>query len=368
MLMIPGPSDPEPAVLAEISRPILPHYGPKWSAVYNETKSMMQKILKTKNEIIIVPIPGQLAVEMAAHNLVEKGQEAFVCDNGIFAASIEEAISAVGGKATPINSELGRGPTLEEVRAVVEGSGRDPAGKTLFLVQNETSTGAATNPAEIFAYCKSKGIYTVLDSISAVGGMDIRADEWHADYTVGYASKALGGVNGAQPVAIAPDIWKLAAKRHGRVGSVFLDLKTWRDAIDHGESWGHPHPTSMPTSVIVGLHKAASLALEEGLERRYKRHADAAKQMRDGLKSLGLELFTDPNFFSNTVSVARVDANWDGEFRDRLLSEYDLMIAGGLDRLRGKIIRVGHMGSGARPERVATALAVFDRVLREVRH
>ncbi len=364
--MIPGPSEPEPEVLAELSLPILPHYGEKWMSLYTETTSMLQKVFETKNEVIIVPIPGKLAVEMAAVNLVTRGDEALVCINGIFSADIVDAIKARGGRAVPVTSEFGTGPTLDQVKAAVDGL-KDPAGKTIFLVQNETSTGAAVNPGEIFRYCKKKGMITVLDAISAIGGMELRSDRWSVDYAIGYSSKALGGVNGACPVAISKEVWDIAAKRKGKVHSPFLDLNSWREAIDVDSSWGHPHPTSMPTSLIVALRKAVSMALEEGLEKRYRRHAEAAKQLRSGMRSLGLEIFTDPAYYSSTVSVARVDAKWDLELRRRLVADFNIMIAGGLGPLKGKVIRVGHMGRSARHENIELTLAAIGQVLKQVR-
>lgn len=366
MLMIPGPSDPEPEVLAELSLPILPHYGDQWMSAYTETTAMMQKVFKTKNEVLVIPVPGQLAVEMAALNLVNRGDEAVVCVNGLFSQAIVDSVNTVGGKPLEVRADPGKGHTLEMVKAVVDGM-RDPAGKSIFVVQNETSTGVAVDPADIFHYCKKKGMFTVLDSISAVGGIDLRADEWEADYVVGYASKALGGVNGVDPIAVSQAVWDEVAKKKGKIPSGFLDLNVWREAVDVDSSWGHPHPTSMPTSVIMALRKALEMALEEGLENRYRRHADVAKQMRAGLQGLGLEVFTDPSFYSGTVSVGRVDPRWDAEFRNRLVSEYDIMIAGGLGPLRGRVIRVGHMGSGAKPEKVRMTLAAMEQVLRQVR-
>lgn len=366
MLMIPGPSDPEPEVLAELSLPILPHYGDKWMAVYTETTSLMQKVFRTKSEVLIPPIPGQLAVEMAAVNLVGKGDDAVVCSNGVFSQNIVDAIRAIGANPVEVVAEFGKGHTLEMVKAVVDGL-KDPAGKPIFLVHNETSTGVLVNPAEIFRYCKSKGMFTILDSISAVGGTDLRADEWNVDYVIGYASKALGGVNGVVPVAVSPAVWEAAKKRKGTVHSPFLDLNAWREAIDLDSSWGHPHPTSMPTSVVVALRKAVRMALDEGLDNRYRRHAEAADALRKGLRELGLGIFTDPGFLSNTVSVAKVDAKWDLELRKRLVSDYNIMIAGGLGPLRGKIIRIGTMNSSARLERVHATLAAMERVLKAVR-
>jgi alanine-glyoxylate transaminase/serine-glyoxylate transaminase/serine-pyruvate transaminase len=303
---------------------------------------------------------------MAAVNLVSKGEEAFVCSNGLFSTSIIDSVKAIGGKPVPIVSELGKGPTLDQVKAAIDGS-KDVTGRSIFIVQNETSTGAAVNPAEIFRYCKKKGMITVLDSISAIGGMDLRADEWNVDYAIGYSSKALGGVNGADPIAVSKEVWDIVAKKKGKIRSTFLDLNAWREAIDEDSSWGHPHPTSMPTSVIVALRKAISMALEEGLEARYKRHADAAEELRAGLRELGLETFTDPKFYSNTVSVAKVDARWDGELRQRLVRDYDIMIAGGLGPLKGKVIRIGHMGRSAKHQNVQLTLAAMTQVLAKVR-
>lgn len=364
--MIPGPSEPEPEVLAELSLPILPHYGDAWMSAYTETTENLKKVFKTKNDVLVVPIPGQLAVEMAAVNLVGAGDEAIVCANGLFSDSIVDAVTVAGGKPVVVRSPPGTFPSLDELKAAVDGI-REPSGKAVFLVQNETSTGVAVDPGEVFRYCKKKGMLTVLDAISAVGGMDLRADEWQVDYAIGYSSKALGGVNGADPIAVSPAVWQEAARRKGRVHSGFMDLNVWREAIDVDSSWGHPHPTSMPTSVIMALRKAVSMALEEGLDARYRRHEDCARAMREGFTAMGLETFTDPRYLSNTVSVAKVDARWDGELRKRLVTDYDIMIAGGLGPLKGKVIRVGHMGSSARPHKVRTTLAAMERVLKRVR-
>ena len=366
MLMIPGPSDPEPEVLAELSLPILPHYGDKWMTVYQDTLSMMQKVFNTKNEVFILPAPGHLAVEMAVGNLADKGQDVFICSNGFFADTIIGMARALGTNPVLVTSPLGRGPTLEEVKAAVESRG-DPTGKPIFLVQNETSTGAATNPSEIFRYCKSKGMLTALDSISAIGAIEVRADDWKVDYAIGYSSKALGGIFGAQPVAVGKEAWEAAARKKGKISSTFLDLNTWREAIDVDSSWGHPFPTSMPTSAVVALRKALSMAMEEGLENRYRRHADAAKELREGVKDLGLELFTDPAFFSAAVTVPKLEEKLNAELRKRLVKDYDIMIAGGLGPLRGKIVRIGTMGSSAKHEKVQMVLAAMGSILKQIR-
>ena len=366
--MIPGPSQPDPRVLEALAEPVLPHYGAHWKSIYEDTTSKLKEVFgTTKSDVVLMPVPGQVAVETSVVNLVGRGGTGFVCVDGVFSGMIPQMIKAIGGKAVVIRSKLGSGSTAEEVASVLDNSGRDVAGKALFLVHTETSTGAASSPAEIFRACRKRGVLTVLDSISAFGGMEVKMDEWGIDYVIGYASKALGGIFGAQPVAIAKSSWEAAKQNESRIHSLFLDLNTWREAIEKDGSWGHPYPSSMPTSVIVALHKAVDLALKEGLQNRYKRHAKAAAQLRGGLTGLGLPIFTDRRFYSNTVTVAKVKPAWSGKLRKRLLEKHDIMIADGLEGLSGKIIRIGHMGTAATPKVISTVVDALSESLASVR-
>jgi len=362
--MIPGPSQPDPEVLDALAEPVLPHYGTHWKTIYDDTTTKLKEVFGTrKNDVVLMPVPGQVAVETSVVNLVGRGGTGFVCVNGVFSGMIPQMIKAIGGKPVVIRSKLGSGPTADEVASILDGSGRDVAGKALFLVHTETSTGAASPPAEIFRACRKRGVLTVLDAISTFGGMEVKMDEWGVDYVIGYASKALGGIFGAQPVAIGRNSWEAAKQNERRIHSLFLDLNTWREAIEKDSSWGHPYPSSMPTSVIVALRKAVDLALKEGLQNRYTRHAKAAAQLRDGLTGLGLELFTDQRFYSNTVTVAKVRSAWAASLRRRLLEKHDIMIADGLEALSGKIIRIGHMGTSATPKVISTLVDALSESL-----
>lgn len=365
--MIPGPTQPDPEVLKALAQPVLPHYGAKWKSIYDDTTSQLKKVFGTKSDVLLMPVPGQVAVETSVVNLVGRGGTGFVCVNGVFSGMIPKMIKAVGGTAVPISSKLGSGPTAEDVARVLDESGRDVAGKALFLVHTETSTGAATSPAEIFKVCKKRGVLAVLDAISTFGGMEVKMDEWGADYVIGYASKAIGGIFGAQPVAIGEASWETARGNKSRIHSLFLDLNTWSQSIKEDSSWGHPYPSSMPTSVIVALRKAVELVLEEGLQNRYKRHASAASQLRKGFVEVGLPVFTQKEFLSNTVSVAKVQPAWSTALRERLLDKHDIMIADGLESNSGRIIRIGHMGTSATPKAMSTVIDALSESLSAVK-
>jgi aspartate aminotransferase-like enzyme len=123
----------------------------------------------------------------------------------------------------------------------------------------------------------------------------------------------------------------------------------------------------MPTELVVALNTALDLVLEEGLEERYQRHHKAATQMRQGLKSLGLPLFPDKGCLSDTLSVANVEPEWEGKLRTELFNRYNIMIAGGLDKLAGKILRIAHMGTSATTASVSIGLDSIAAVLRDVR-
>ena len=365
--MTPGPSEPEPEVLSAMALPILPHYGKLWKPVYDDTCAKLKKVFKTTGDVVIVPVPGQLTVEMAVANFVTKGQEAFVCVNGHFSRMIVEMVEYWGGVPVVIERPWGEAVTAEDVSTVLDDH-KDLSGKPLFVVHNETSTGVQNPVGEILGACSKRGMLKVLDSISAFGGMDIRADEWKADYTIGYASKALGGVFGAEPIAISERAWKAAEKNSKNIHARFMNLNVWQKAIVEMGAWGHPHPSSMPTSIIVGLRKAAELALQEGLEERYRRHKEVAAFSREQFGEIGLELFPDLKYASDTVCALKSNPKWDSKLRSELISRFDIMISGGLGELEGKLLRIGHMGTSARKPAILRTKVAMEALLKELRN
>lgn len=361
MLMIPGPSEPEPEALATLSLPIMPHYGEKWGEFYYSVLAKLQKIFKSKNEVLLIPTPGQVAVEMAAENLPRKGDEAFVCSNGYFGKMMEEIVRSHGAKPVMICSELGKAVTLEQVKGALEG--KELTDKCIFMVHNDTSTGVENPAGEILRYCKQQGMLTVVDCISSFGGMDVRVDEWKADFCVGYASKALGGIFGIVPVSTSEDAWKAARKHKDKIVGRFLDMNEWAYYAKEWKRIGHPYPSSMPTSIIAALNTSVDIALKEGLPQRYARHKKVAALTREGLENLGLEIFPDKKYASSTVSVAKVDAMRDKVVRETLSKKYDIMIGGGIGELEGKIIRIGHMGTSASVAKVSIVLDAMRSIL-----
>lgn len=359
--MLPGPTEVDPEVLAVLSRPVLPHYGKEWGTLYEEILADAQKVFRTTAETLVLPAPGAAALEMAAANLVEPGDKVVVVVNGFFAEIVESLVKIYGGEAKSIVPAYGRAVEPDQVAALLD---QNPEVKAVFVVHNETSTGVVNPIPALGRLTRSRDILLVVDAVSSYGGMELDMDGWGVDYCVGYASKALAGVAGAVPVAVGKAAWETVRNRKRPVPGRFLNLLVWRKFIDEWRSWGHPHPTTMPVSVILAFGKALKLALTEGLEKRYRRHQVVARAVRVGLRRMGLEVLPREDEASATVSVFKAEGELGSQIRKTLANQYHIMIAGGLSKLEGKVLRIGHMGNTASLPHVAHTLGALTMTLK----
>ena len=362
MLMIPGPSEVDPRVLATLSQPILPHYGAGWGEKYATVLEDLKRIFKTKEPVIIFPGPGNGAVELVATNIIEPGDKIANVVNGWFGEILSEVIRTYGGEPVEIKTEYGRAISPADVEIALD---QEKDIKALFVVHNETSSGVENPIQDIGKVAKKHGVIYFVDAISSFGGVDIDLDNWNIDVCVGYPSKCLGGIHGAVPIAIGKRVWDEVESRQSRIPSRFMNLKVWKKFIQEWSPIGHPFPTSMPTTVILALHDAVKLALEEGLENRYRRHFVASAALRAGCKKIGFEPLVPEDARSKTVTLLGVS---DGESKLRAILEdkFNIMIAGGVSKLKGKAVRIGTMGVTASPSYVLPTLSALEVGAREL--
>jgi aspartate aminotransferase-like enzyme len=362
-LMIPGPSEADPRVLAILSAPILPHYGSEWGQIYGETLELLKKIFRTSEQVIIFPGPGNLALELMAANVIEPGDKVVNLLNGWFGQVTGEIIEIYGGRVINVRAESGEIVTARQVEDALD---REKDVKAVFATQNETSTGVENPVHEIGKIAREHDALFCVDSVSAFGGVDIRMDEWQIDMCVGYASKCLGGINGAVPIAIGRRVWEIVESRKSIILSRAMSLKVWKRFIEEWGPGGHPFPTSMPTTVIIALREAAKLALEEGLEKRYRRHEIASLAMREGCRKIGFEPYVREEVRSKTVTVVSIPPGSDQKIRQGLENRFNIMVAGGVGELKGRTIRIGTMGVTASPFYVLPTLAALEVLAREL--
>jgi aspartate aminotransferase-like enzyme len=357
ILMIPGPSEADPRVLASLAAPVMAHYGADWGMEYNKTVDDLKKIFKTKDQVIIFPGPGNGGVELVAVNVVEPGDKVLTIENGWFGEILSDIVKTYGGEPIDMRAEYGQVISAGDVEARLD---KEKDVKAVFVVQNETSSGVENPIREIGRVARKHGAVYFVDSISSFGGVNVEVDDWGIDVCVGYGSKCLGGIHGAVPIAIGKRIWEEVESRKSPIPSRFMNLKIWKYFIQDWAAIGHPFPTAMPTTVILAMHEAVRLALEEGLENRYRRHLVASKAMREGCKTLGLEPVAAEDVRSKTVTLVRAPEGTAGKIVETMENHFNILIAGGLSKLKGKALRIGTMGVTASPFYVLPTLSALE--------
>jgi len=357
ILMIPGPSEADPRVLATLTAPVMAHYGADWGTEYAGTLNDLRKIFKTREQTIIFPGPGNGGVELVATNIVEPEDKVLTIVNGWFGEILSEVVKTYGGQPIELRAEYGQVINAGEVEALLD---KEKGVKAIFVVQNETSAGVENPIREIGRVARNHGVLYFVDSISSFGGVNVEVDDWGIDACVGYGSKCLGGIHGAVPIAIGKRVWEEVETRKSPIPSRYMNLKVWKYFIQEWGAGGHPFPTAMPTSVIIAMHEAVKLALEEGLENRYRRHLVASKAMREGCKILGFEPVAAEEVRSKTVTLVKAPKDMAGKIVETMENKFDILIAGGLSKLKGKAIRVGTMGVTASPFYVLPTLSALE--------
>ena len=326
ILMIPGPSEADPRVLATLAAPVMAHYGTDWGIEYGTALDDLRRIFKTEEQVIIFPGPGNGGVELVAANVIEPGDKILTIVNGWFGEILSDIVKTYGGQPIEIRAEYGDMISAADVETQLE---KEKDIKAIFVVQNETSSGVENPVRDIGRVARKHGTIYFVDAISSFGGVNIEVDNWGIDACVGYGSKCLGGIHGAVPIAIGKRIWEEVESRKSRIPSRFMNLMIWKHFIQDWSAMGHPFPTAMPTTVIIAMHKAVKLALEEGLDKRYQRHFVASKAMREGCRKIGFEPVAAEDARSKTVTLVRVQEGTASRIIENMDKKFNIMNHGG---------------------------------------
>jgi aspartate aminotransferase-like enzyme len=362
--MIPGPSEPYPDTVASLSKPVLPHYGPEWKTLYDNTCSDLKKLFNTENEVIIVPACGNSGLELAVANLLEPGDKVLLVNNGFFGEMLKEIIIAYDGSPLVASAKFGEAIDMDTIKDVLE---RENNVKAIFSVYNETSTGVINNIVEIGKIAKEYNLFNVVDAISAFGGMELNVDKWNIDICIGYPSKSLGAIMGSTPVSISKKVWDYNSKRESKIRTRFLSLKLWRKCIDQWASWGHPFPTSMPTSNIYALKIGLEIALKEGLKNRYLRHKICKRAVREGISSLGISpfVFKEEDASNTLTSMLLPEKVNFADVISNIKNNFNIMI-GSMNLIGVNGLRIAHMGLTASPHYILPTLFALETTLHKL--
>lgn len=356
----PGPTNPYPEATEGLARPLLGHLDPAFLAIMDETCDRLREVWGTDNpRTLPLSATGSAGMEAAFVNTVRPGDVVVVAVNGLFGQRMCEVAARCGAEVVPVDHPWGTPVDPERVLAA------HPAPRIVAAVHAETSTGVRSDIASLGEAVRATGdALLVVDAVTSIGGIELRADDWGID--VGYAGtqKCLGVAPGLAPFTISD---RAFARRVERPQSWYLDLGLlggYAGEAGTKESGTRTYHHTAPVAMVTSLHAALGRILEEGLENVWTRHAEAGQALQDGLEGLDLELFAEKGSRLPDLTTVKVPVGVDSALvRGTLLERYDIEIGAGVGEYAASVWRIGLMGPNARPDAVALILHALAETL-----
>jgi alanine-glyoxylate transaminase/serine-glyoxylate transaminase/serine-pyruvate transaminase len=365
LLMGPGPSNPDPRVLAAMVANPVGHLDPYFVELMDQTMGALRSVYRTTaHHTLPISGTGSAGLEAIMMNVLEPGDSAVVCVMGYFGQRLAELARRAGADVRTVEVAPGEIVDPSEVERLLA---ERPA-KVVAFVHVETTTGARQPIEPIVAAARKHGALVVMDCVTSLGGVEIDVDAMGIDAAGSCTQKCLGAPAGLGPITVGPRAMAAVAARKQKPATWYLDLgllfQYWGET---GASKKRAFHHTAPIQSIYGIHEALRLILEEGLEARWARHQAAHEQLVRGLDGLGISLFTPAGHRCPTINVVRVpDGVDDMKVRTRLL-DAGVEMGGGLGALAGKVWRIGVMGYNAQESRVDQFIGALGDVLKAER-
>jgi alanine-glyoxylate transaminase / serine-glyoxylate transaminase / serine-pyruvate transaminase len=357
ILLGPGPSPVDDRVMRAMAAPIVGHLDPLFLRLMDEIQTLLKYVFETENRLTI-PISGtgSAGMEATVANLLEPGEEIVVCVNGYFGERMCDMVSRLGATPIRVEAEWGRTMDIDKVRAAWKNS----KARALFAVHAETSTGALQPLAPIREIANEREGLLIVDTVTSLGAHPVAVDRNGVDGCYSGTQKALSCPPGLSPVTFSERAVAKIKARKNKPASWYLDVGLVANYWGSERTYHHTAPISMN----YALREALRIVAEEGLEARRRRHELNHRALVAGVEAMGLKMHVAPDerlWTLNTVSIP--DGVDDARVRRRLLEEFDIEIGGGLGVLKGRVWRVGLMGSGSTMNNVLLLLAALEKCL-----
>ena len=352
-LFTPGPVMVPEKVLLKMAEPIFHHRTPQYENLFAEVSAKLKKLFMTEGDVFVLASSGSGGMETAVVNILSKGDKAIAVRGGKFGERWYDICVAYDIETIPVDVEWGYAVTPEQIKKALDDN---PGVKAVFTTQSETSTGILTDLKAIGEVMKSYDTALVTDAVSGLGVHELRPDEWGVDMVVSGSQKTLMLPPGLGFISVSKDSWDKVERSD--LPKYYWNLKKYKKSLEKNQN-----PFTPPVSLIVGLNETLDMILNEGLENLWEKHAFYAKAMRAGVRAIGLDLF--PKDPSNVLTTIMLPSDIDGGALVKALKKNGVFPAGGQEALKGKIIRISHIGYLDKYD-VLTALSGLEISLKEV--
>jgi alanine-glyoxylate transaminase / serine-glyoxylate transaminase / serine-pyruvate transaminase len=360
LLLGPGPSNADPAVLAAMDRQPIGHLDKAYLNLMDEVQELMRYAWQTDNRMTLpVSGTGSAAMEATLANTVEPGDKVLVCVNGYFGHRLMDMATRYGAEVVSIHRPWGEVFTTAEIRTALET--HRPA--IMALVHAETSTGVCQPMEGIGDLCREYDCLLILDTVTSLGGVPLFLDKWGVDLAYSCSQKGLSCPPGSSPFTMSDRALTKLNNRKSQVTNWYLDMSLLSNYWGQGRTYHHTAPVNM----TYAIREALRLLAEEGLQERWTRHQNAAERLYAGLEDMGLICHVPREYRLHTLTTVRIPEGIDGKaVTNKLIDDHNMELGGGLGDLAGKVWRVGLMGYNATSENVDKFLAALKQVLAEV--
>jgi len=357
LLCGPGPSNVEPSVIDAMRKPMLGHLDPDLHDILLDVMDMLRRTWRMPDGLVLpLHCTGTAGMEAGLANLLEAGDTAIVARSGFFGRRICEIARRCGAEVIAVNADWGEAVPNERI---LEELDRHPRARLVAVVHAETSTGVEHPLPELAAELRDRDTLLMADCVTSLGGVEVDIGGWSVDYAYSCTQKCLAAPPGMSPVAVSEAALERIRSR-GTPPPFSFDLllleKYW---VERPAAYHH----TAPILSIYALHEALRLLLEEGLEARWARHAEAGAHLQREIRERGFELLAEPEHQLAPLTAVRVPDGVDGkEIQGRMLRDHGIEVGGGLGPMAPAMWRFGLMGKNATVQTADRVLAAFDAV------
>ena len=355
-LRLPGPTAVPDRVQRAIAQPIVNHRGPEFRAMFSRTQELLKPVLGTSNHVFLLASSGTGAMEASLVNILAPGEPVLAVVHGQFGERFASIAKVFGAKVDVLDVPWGEAVDPREVEKRVKATDY----RAVVVVYNESSTGVTSNVKAIGAILHNSPTLLVVDSVSGLGGLEMKQDEWGVDVVVSSSQKCLMCPPGIGLVSVSPKAWKIV-EREDRLPRFYWDFRKTLASSEKSET-----AFTAPVSLFAGLKEALEMIHEEGIPNVLARHKKLSSALRAGCAAIGLAPAGQKDSLSPTVVALHVPENLNGgDIVKRLYEKHRTVIAGVRNKFAGRFIRIGTMGH-VHEEDILTDLEHLEDVLPEL--
>ena len=360
-ILTPGPTEiPMRIRLAMIREVTNPDLDPEFMELYRGVITKLKKLLRAgKSDVYVMVGVAMLGLEAAIANLVRRGDKVLVVANGVYGEGFKDLVRMYGGELVVLESDWRRAIDPSDVERTLE---RNRDVKLLTIVHCDTPSAILNPVEEVAKIARSFGVLTVVDAVSSIGGVPVDVDGSGIDILIGGSQKVLNVPPGLTIITISRNAWDEIERV--KYEGFYLNLRLWREELDKEGIF----PYTMSDPLIRALNESLNMIFEEGIDGVYERHRRVREAAWKALEAANLKPYpASINDSSPTVTAIEVPSGVNEEkLRELTWRKYGVMIAGSWGRLRGRVVRIGHMGVQASRNHLIIAFTALARALKDL--